>query len=114
MDEAPLEDKGSGLAPAGPGWFVVNVRDAQWLTSEGGEKKRYSNTPAGVLAMIGERPAMIRRSHQIRNGIAIAASPIAMRAARLPAIPAALGSTAEMVTERLAPVTRDATSAARA
>ena len=39
MDEAPLEDKGSGLAPAGPGWFVVNVRDAQWLTSEGGEKK---------------------------------------------------------------------------
>jgi len=21
------------------GWFVVNVRDAQWLTSEGGEKK---------------------------------------------------------------------------
>lgn len=39
MDEAPLEDKGSGLAPAGPGWFVVNVRDAQWLTSEGGDKK---------------------------------------------------------------------------
>jgi uncharacterized cupin superfamily protein len=39
MPEAPLEDKGSGLAPAGDGWFVVNVRDAQWLTSEGGEKK---------------------------------------------------------------------------
>ena len=39
MDEAPLVDKGSGLAPAGAGWFVVNVRDAQWLTSEGGEKK---------------------------------------------------------------------------
>ena len=39
MDEAPLEDKGSGLAPVGPGWFVVNVRDAQWVTSAGGEKK---------------------------------------------------------------------------
>ena len=39
MPEAPLEDSGSGLAPAGEGWFVVNVRDAQWLTSEGGEKK---------------------------------------------------------------------------
>jgi uncharacterized cupin superfamily protein len=39
VPEAPLEDKGSGLAPAGAGWFVVNVRDAQWLTSEGGEKK---------------------------------------------------------------------------
>jgi uncharacterized cupin superfamily protein len=37
--EAPLEDKGSGLAPAGHGWFIVNVRDAQWLTSEGGELK---------------------------------------------------------------------------
>jgi uncharacterized cupin superfamily protein len=36
MPEAPLEDNGSGLAPAGDGWFVVNVREAQWLTSEGG------------------------------------------------------------------------------
>ena len=32
MTEAPLEDSGSGLAPAGAGWFVVNVRDAVWLT----------------------------------------------------------------------------------
>ena len=39
MAEAPLEDNGSGLAPADEGWFVVNVRDAEWLTSEGGEKK---------------------------------------------------------------------------
>jgi uncharacterized cupin superfamily protein len=33
MPEAPLEDFGSGLAPAGGGWFVVNVRDAEWWTS---------------------------------------------------------------------------------
>ena len=39
MPEAPLEDSGSGLAPTGDGWFVVNVRDAQWLTSENGEKQ---------------------------------------------------------------------------
>ena len=39
MAEAPLENNGSGLAPAGDGWFVVNVRDAQWLTSEGGVKQ---------------------------------------------------------------------------
>ena len=39
MQEAPLQDRGSGLAPAGEGWFVVNVRDAEWLSSEGGEKK---------------------------------------------------------------------------
>ena len=37
MPEAQLEDSGSGLAPAGEGWFVVNVRDAEWLTSETAE-----------------------------------------------------------------------------
>ena len=39
MPEAPLNDLGSGLAPAGEGWFVVNVRDAQWLTAENAENK---------------------------------------------------------------------------
>jgi uncharacterized cupin superfamily protein len=34
VPEAPLTDAGSGLAPAGDGWFVVNVRDAEWWTSE--------------------------------------------------------------------------------
>jgi len=34
VPEAPLEDSGSGLAPANDGWFVVNVRDAQWMTAE--------------------------------------------------------------------------------
>ena len=39
MDEARLEDSGSGLGPVTEGWFVVNVRDAHWLTTEGGEKQ---------------------------------------------------------------------------
>ena len=39
MPQAQLEDSSSGLAPTSEGWFVVNVRDAQWLTSEAGEKK---------------------------------------------------------------------------
>jgi uncharacterized cupin superfamily protein len=34
VPEAPLEDSGSGLAPAGEGWFVVNVRDAEWVVSK--------------------------------------------------------------------------------
>ncbi len=34
MAEARLEDSGSGLAPASEGWFVVNVRDAEWWTSK--------------------------------------------------------------------------------
>ena len=33
MPEARLEDSGSGLAPVTDGWFVVNVRDAEWWTS---------------------------------------------------------------------------------
>ena len=39
MPEARARDSGSGLAPAGDGWFVVNVRDAQWLTSENGARR---------------------------------------------------------------------------
>jgi len=34
MAEAHLEDYGSGLAPGSEGWFVVNVRDAEWWSSE--------------------------------------------------------------------------------
>jgi uncharacterized cupin superfamily protein len=37
--EARLHDTGSGLAPATEGWFVVNVRDAVWLTSEDAAKR---------------------------------------------------------------------------
>jgi uncharacterized cupin superfamily protein len=39
VPEARLEDSGSGLAPAGDGWFVVNVRDARWMTAENTEQK---------------------------------------------------------------------------
>jgi hypothetical protein len=31
IDEARLEDVGSGLAPLSPGWFVVNVSEAAWV-----------------------------------------------------------------------------------
>jgi uncharacterized cupin superfamily protein len=34
MQEAPFQDTGSGLVPAGDGWFVLNARDARWLTWE--------------------------------------------------------------------------------
>ncbi|HEX3456101.1 MAG TPA: cupin domain-containing protein [Gaiellaceae bacterium] len=34
MPEARLEDLGSGLAPVTQGWFVVNVRDAEWWNTE--------------------------------------------------------------------------------
>jgi uncharacterized cupin superfamily protein len=34
VEEARLEDVGSGLAPASPGWFVVNVATAAWLRND--------------------------------------------------------------------------------
>jgi uncharacterized cupin superfamily protein len=34
VEEARLEKLDSGLAPVGDGWFVVNVREAAWLTNE--------------------------------------------------------------------------------
>jgi uncharacterized cupin superfamily protein len=52
VPEARLEDSGSGLAPATDGWFVVNVRDAEWLTSEvrsprDGSEQRATKRPSG-------------------------------------------------------------------
>jgi uncharacterized cupin superfamily protein len=34
VSEAPLEQGDGGLVPKGPGWFVVNAREAQWVHSE--------------------------------------------------------------------------------
>ena len=34
VEEARLEDVGSGLAPISPGWFVVNAGEAAWVRNE--------------------------------------------------------------------------------
>ena len=34
VEQARLEDVGSGLAPVSPGWFVVNAADAAWVDNE--------------------------------------------------------------------------------
>src|SRR6059058_50424 len=34
VQEARLEETGSGLSPVSEGWFVVNVRDTEWRTSD--------------------------------------------------------------------------------
>jgi uncharacterized cupin superfamily protein len=41
IDEAQLEDVGSGLAPMGPGWFVVNAGEAAWKTGDFGAYTRF-------------------------------------------------------------------------
>jgi uncharacterized cupin superfamily protein len=35
MPEAPFEDSGAGQVAAGPGWFVLNARDARWIKRPG-------------------------------------------------------------------------------
>jgi uncharacterized cupin superfamily protein len=34
IEEARLEEVGTGLAPATPGWFVVNVEEAAWTRND--------------------------------------------------------------------------------
>jgi uncharacterized cupin superfamily protein len=43
VDEARLEDSGSGLAPVSEGWFVVNVREAEWWTGWNGSNCAFDN-----------------------------------------------------------------------
>lgn len=57
VDEARLEDLGSGLAPVGDGWFIVNVRDAEWFFVEGrGARCAFENEygdPPAEFAQLG-------------------------------------------------------------
>jgi uncharacterized cupin superfamily protein len=39
--EARLQKAGHGRAPAGEGWFVLNARDARWLTGDFGAFTRF-------------------------------------------------------------------------
>jgi hypothetical protein len=53
IEEAQLEDVGSGLAPVSGGWFVVIAADAAWVRNEAfGGRCVFESTPR-VLA---ERP----------------------------------------------------------
>ena len=49
-EEARLEEVGSGLAPASPGWFVVNAADAAWIRNDAfGNRCVFESSPR-VLA----------------------------------------------------------------
>ena len=67
MAEAQLEDSGSGLVRAGDGWFVVNVRDAQWLTSENGPKQP-SGSECSFESRTVEFPQFAIRLHVLEPG----------------------------------------------
>jgi uncharacterized cupin superfamily protein len=42
--EAPLKRTDQGSAPEGDGWFVLNARDAKWLTGHFGAYTRFEGT----------------------------------------------------------------------
>jgi uncharacterized cupin superfamily protein len=65
--EAKLGDSGSGLAPVSEGWFVVNVGDAMWLTSEGGEK-RATGSECSFETPMAEFPQYGIRLHVLPPG----------------------------------------------
>jgi uncharacterized cupin superfamily protein len=50
VEEARLEDVGSGLAPVTSGWFVVNARDAAWVRNDAFGGRCVFESSARVLA----------------------------------------------------------------
>ena len=57
VEEARLEEVGSGLAPVGPGWFVVNVAEAAWVRNDGFGGRCVFESNARVLQ---DRPGVER------------------------------------------------------
>ena len=53
IDEARLEDVGTGLAPASPGWFVVNAAETAWIRNDAFGAR--ANFEAGPRAL-SQRP----------------------------------------------------------
>jgi uncharacterized cupin superfamily protein len=49
VPEAPLEQTDAGLVPAGPGWFVLNAREARWFDRPG-RGKALALTPGDELS----------------------------------------------------------------
>jgi uncharacterized cupin superfamily protein len=63
VPEAPLERGEHGTGPAGPGWFVLNVRDARWFGNELGryatfesEDVRFDQVGVGVGIILPGQP----------------------------------------------------------
>ena len=70
MEEARLGDLGSGLTPVSEGWFVVNVRDAEWWSSDTrgarcGFENEYGETPV-EFAQLGFNVTVLEPGQTVR------------------------------------------------
>jgi len=51
VPEAPLEPEDGGLVPQAEGWFVLNAREAHWLTGDFGAYTRFEGQNAKFAAL---------------------------------------------------------------
>jgi uncharacterized cupin superfamily protein len=59
VEEARLEDVGSGLAPVSAGWFVVNVGEAAWLRNDAfGGRCVFESSPRVLTEQPDTEPQM--------------------------------------------------------
>jgi quercetin dioxygenase-like cupin family protein len=69
VPEARFDDSGSGLTPVTDGWFVVNIRDAEWWSAESrGARCAFENeygNPAVEFEQLGINVTVLERGHTI-------------------------------------------------
>jgi uncharacterized cupin superfamily protein len=53
VPEAPLENVGGGFVPAGPGWFVLNAKEARWLDGHFGAYTRFEGEDEAKFTEVG-------------------------------------------------------------
>lgn len=59
VEEARLDEVGSGLAPVSPGWFVLNVGAAAWLRNDAfGGRCVFESSPRVLAETSGVEPQM--------------------------------------------------------
>ncbi len=68
--EARLQDTDGGLVPSGDGWFVVNARDARWLTGDFGAfapfegEQRFPSVGVNVAVLEPGQPSCYYHAEQ--------------------------------------------------
>src|SRR5256714_1810605 len=68
MHQARFEDRGAGLARLSEGWFVLNVADAEWLTSETSGPKQPSGAECSFETRHVSFPQIGVRLHVLEPG----------------------------------------------
>ena len=59
VDEARLEEVGSGVAPVNPGWFVVNIAESAWINNAAfGSRCVFESSPRVLEGRPGVEPQM--------------------------------------------------------